>query len=54
MGKQERKIRQSIRRESRKEFQRIREGMTKHKPRWLPNYFWVRIVNIVLNTNSKR
>lgn len=54
MGKAEKKIRQSIRKESRKEFQRIREGVVKHKPWWLPNYFWVKIVNIVLNTNTKR
>lgn len=54
MGKESKKITKAIRKESRKEFQRIREGVTNHKPWWLPNYFWVRIVNIVLNTNSKR
>lgn len=51
MGKVERKIRQSIRRESRKEIMRIRrEVVSGDKPWWLPRYLWVKIVHIVLDS----
>lgn len=54
MGRLERKIRQSIRKESRQELSRIRQGVVSHRPWWLPRFLWVRIVNIVLNTNIKK
>lgn len=53
MGKLERKVRQSIRRESRVEFKRIQQNILKHKPKWIPMYFWSKIVNIILDQASE-
>lgn len=50
MGKIERKIRQTIHREARADFQRIKESVAQHRPWWLPKKLWVRIVEAVLDS----
>lgn len=50
MGRQERKIRQSIRREARADFDRIKESVAEHKPFWLPRFIWTRLVEAVLSS----
>ncbi len=50
MGRIERKIRQSIRREARADFQAIKESVVMHKPWYLPNFVWTRLVEAVLNS----
>lgn len=50
MGKVERKIRQTIRREAKADFDRIKSAVAKHRPWWLPKFIWIPLVEAVLDS----
>lgn len=54
MGKIERKIRQTITRQAREDFQRIKESVAHNRPWYLPRFLWFRIVDAVLNSNVSK